>query len=282
MINAFLRYKTKNACGSVIQIKDILNSRKVLFALFTRYGDTIISLVVIREFVEKYPTKDYLILCPKQMKPYVNELLPNIKCISLNKRNWLDLMKIDNFLKKWLPDIGFNPWTNGIDSRYFLSYCNKYQLYADYSKPKKTNHYEKVRQYLNLNQKSWSIESLVLKPKYKQVLICPQSTDSNRSLSNKQLDEVISKIRTDFDCQNISIASMSIQYVRENCDSFMFQKTAKCSQNFIELLKRSDLVFCVDSAPLHISNALKKHVIAFFNSTSPKIVINSGDKLSIF
>ena len=60
MINAFLRHKTKKLSSSAIKLKDIQNANKVLFALFTRYGDTIIDLVVIQEFVEKYPSKDFL------------------------------------------------------------------------------------------------------------------------------------------------------------------------------------------------------------------------------
>ena len=58
MINAFLRHKVKNLSSSAIKLKDIQNANKVLFALFTRYGDTIIDLVVIQEFVEKHPSKD--------------------------------------------------------------------------------------------------------------------------------------------------------------------------------------------------------------------------------
>ena len=68
-------------------LKILNNSNKILFSIFTRYGDTIIDLVVIKEFINFYPDKKYLILCPRQMKPYVNELLPNIECLTVNKRN---------------------------------------------------------------------------------------------------------------------------------------------------------------------------------------------------
>ena len=71
MINSLLRHKTKSLSSSSIKLKDIQNAKKVLFALFTRYGDTIIDLVVIQEFVEKYPSKDYLILCPT----FIEEIL---------------------------------------------------------------------------------------------------------------------------------------------------------------------------------------------------------------
>ncbi|MBT4763416.1 hypothetical protein HOO14_00175, partial [bacterium] len=86
MINLFLKYKTKKINNSVPSIESIRGSKKILFSIFTRYGDTIIDLVAIEEFIELYPNKEYLVLCPRQMKPYVNELLPDIDCISLNKR----------------------------------------------------------------------------------------------------------------------------------------------------------------------------------------------------
>ena len=93
MINYFLRSKTKNLRSKPPSIDDIKTSKKILFSIFTRYGDTIIDLVVIKEFIECYPEKEYLILCPKQMKPYVSEFLPNTECIALNKRNMFEMIK---------------------------------------------------------------------------------------------------------------------------------------------------------------------------------------------
>ena len=282
MINFFLRYKTRNKNSSDLNIEDIHKANKIMFALFTRYGDTIIDLVIIKEFVEQNPSKEYLVLCPKQMEPYVNEFLPNLKCYSLNKRNWIDLFKIDLTLKKWQPDIGFNPWSNGIDSCYFLSYCKQYQFYKDYNRPEQVNHYQIIRRYLMLKEKKWKINSLQLRSKYKNVLICPESTDNSRSMSNRQLDKIIHKMKSEFDSHYISIASLSREYSRENCKSFIFSKTAKSSASFINLLNNNDLVVCADSAPLHIANALKKDVIAVFNSSNPNIVINSGDRLTFY
>jgi len=62
MINSFLRFKTKYVDSQSSKLKDIQKANKVLFSLFTRYGDTIIDLVVIKEFIEYYPDKEYLIL----------------------------------------------------------------------------------------------------------------------------------------------------------------------------------------------------------------------------
>ena len=132
MINFFLKYKMRHITSSPPTTEDIRKSRKILFSIFTRYGDTIIDLVVIKEFIECYPEKEYLILCPKQMKPYVSEFLPNTECIALNKRNMFEMIKVDKLLKKRMFNIGFNPWSNGLDSSYFISYSDKFLFYKDF------------------------------------------------------------------------------------------------------------------------------------------------------
>ncbi len=282
MINWFFQYKTKRLIDSEINVEDINKSKKILFCLFTRYGDTIIDLVVIQEFIEEHPDKEYVVLCPKQMKPYVDEIIPDIKCIGISKRNWIEIFKIDSLLKKWEPDIGFNPWSNGLESCYLLSYCKKYKFYKNFFKPKIINHYQIVRRYLNLKEKDWEIDKLVFKVNFKKILICPESTDTNRSISDNQLDQIINNFKLELDNPKITIASLSLEFIRDNTASFLFQKNAPSSQRFIKLLKGCDLIVCSDSAPLHIANALKKNVIAVFNSTSPEIVLNTGIKISFY
>ena len=198
MINAFLKFKTKKLNFSPPNIEDINNSNKILFSIFTRYGDTIIDLVVIKEFIKLYPNKDYLILCPRQMKPYVRELLPNIECLALNKRNFFDMLKVNKLLKKKKYDIGFNPWSNGLDSCYFISYCRKFLCYKDFKKPDVINHYQVVRKYLQLPEKDWVINSLNLNNIYQKILVCPQSTAIERSVSSDQLDKLLSDLVSNY------------------------------------------------------------------------------------
>jgi len=274
MINSFLHFKTKNVNSKMLELEDIQQASKVLFSLFTRYGDTIIDLVVIKEFIEHYPDKEYLILCPRQMKPYVNELLSNIECIALNKRNLFDMLKINRKLKKWQPDIGFNPWSNGLDSCYFLTYCKKFLCYKDYDRPEIINHYQVVRKYLQLLKKDWNIKKITLKDNYQQILICPQSTSADRSISNAKINELIVGFNKQDNHPKITIASMDKTHFRDECDQFIFSKSAKSSQNFINLVKRSDIVVCSDSGPLHIASALHKDIMALFIITEPKIVVN--------
>ena len=281
MINIFLRFKTQNVNSKALKLEDIQQANKVLFSLFTRYGDTIIDLVVIKEFIELYPNKEYLVLCPRQMKPYVNELLPNIECIALNKRNIFDMIRIDFKLKKWHPDVGFNPWSNGLDSCYFLTYCKYYQCYKDFDRPDVINHYQVVRRYLQLPEKEWEINELVLKQDYQRILVCPQSTDLTRAISSTQLNVLISDLKNKYQYAEITIASMDESNFRSGCNYFIFRKSAASSQQFIDLVKRSDFVISSDSGPLHIALALNKDVLAFFCSTSPDIVVKSGAYLKV-
>ncbi len=281
MINSFLHLKTKNTNNQSPELIDIQKANKVLFSLFTRYGDTVIDLVVIKEFVEQYPDKEYLILCPRQMQPYVRELLPNIECIALNKRNLFDMFKINRQLKRWQSDIGFNPWSNGLDSCYFLTYCKYYQCYKDFDRPDVINHYQVVRRYLHLPEKEWKINKIILRQDYQKILLCPQSTDLSRAMSSTQLDELILDLNDKYQGAEITIASMDKSHFRDECKSFLFKKSAKSSQKFIDLVKKSDLVVSSDSGPLHIVLALNKDVLAFFFSTKPEIVVKSDSHLKV-
>ncbi len=282
MINYFLRFKTKDIDDKALELESIQQANKILFSLFTRYGDTIIDLAIIQEFIKKYPDKNYLVLCPKQMKPYVNELLPGIKCIAINKRNLFDMLKVNLKLKKWRPDVGFNPWSNGLDSCYFLTYCKKYLCYKDFDRPSLINHYQVVRRYLQLPEQEWKMNELNLKQDYKKILICPQSTDLTRAISTSGLDELILDLNDKYQNPEIIIASMDESHFRDECNHFLFRKLAKSSQKFIDLVKQSDLIISSDSGPLHIALAMKKDVLVFFCTTSPEVVVKSGSFLKIY
>ena len=281
MINYFLKYKMKKIISSPPNIDDIKKSSKILFSIFTRYGDTIIDLVVIKEFIECYPEKEYLILCPRQMKPYVSELLPTIECIAFNKRNLFEMLKVNKLLKRRKYDIGFNPWSNGLDSDYFISYCDKFLFYKDFDKPEIINHYQVVKQYLKLPEKDWLINEITLKESYQKILICPQSTDLDRSISINKLNELLSDLEQRYQSSEITIAFIDKEYYREGYNNFIFSKTAQSSKKFIDLVKENELLVCCDSAPLHIALAMNKDLMAIFRISSPDNVVKSESSLSV-
>tara|TARA_B110000008_G_scaffold278877_1_gene323959 strand:+ start:2483 stop:3331 length:849 start_codon:yes stop_codon:yes gene_type:complete len=281
MINYFLRHKTKNITSEPPNINDIKKSNKILFSIFTRYGDTIIGLMIIKEFIKKHPNKEYLIICPKQMEPYVKEFLPSIKCMAFNKRNLFEMSKVIKFLKNESFDIGFNPWSNGIDSCYFISFCKKFLFYKDFHRPSLINHYQVVRRYLMLPEKEWKIDELCLQENYTKILICPHSTDPNRNLPVEKMNQIIFELKNTYSSSEIVIASMDTSYFRNDCQKFVFEKTVHSSKRFLELMKQSSLIVCSDSGPLHIALALKKNLIAKMISTEPHVVINTGSRLII-
>ena len=281
MINYYLKNKTQKIISVPPSLADINDSKKILFSIFTRYGDTIIDLMIIKEFLTKYPNKEYLIICPKQMEPYVNEFLPNLKCKAFNKRNLFEIAKVIKLLKNERFDIGFNPWSNGLDSCYFISFCKKFLFYKDFDRPSIINHYQIVRRYLMLPEKDWKINELSLQENYTKILICPYSTDLNRNLPIKKMDQIIFELQNTYNHPEIVIASMDKSYFRDGCKKFMFEKSVHSSMRFLELMKQSSLIVCSDSGPLHIALALKKDLLAFMISTDPKIVINTGSHLII-
>ena len=283
MINWLLEKKTNIKKESPSHILKIESNSRVLFSLFTRYGDTIISAAVIKEFIEKYRHVECLVICPHQMKPYLDELLPNVKCIGVNKRNLFDLFKIINFLKKWKPDIGYNPWSTGHESCFFLTFCKKFFCYKNFHKPALINHYDVVRLYLSLKRPKWSINHIEHKEKLKSVLICPQSTDCDRSMEADELDRILIELKNK-ENPKVTIAAMDRSFSREFYDFFPFMKTLKSSSEFIKCIKKHDMIIAVDSAPLHIALAFDKPLVAFFYTTEESIVVNSKASLinSIF
>ena len=125
------------------------------------------------------------------------------------------------------------------------------------------------------------INKLVLKKSYQNILICPQSTDTNRNLPDFQLDKLILDFNKMYHKPEITIASMDKSDFRDGCNKFILKKTANSSEQFIDLIKKSALVVCPDSGPLHIALALKKDLLAFMRITFPDVVINSGSCLII-
>ena len=281
MINYYLKYKTRKISSMPPSLDDIKESGKILFSIFTRYGDTIIDLIIVKEFVKKYPNKDYLIICPKQMAPYVNEFLPNLKCKAFNKRNLFEMAKVIKLLKNERFDIGFNPWSNGLDSCFFVSLCKKFLFYKDFDRPSNINHYQVVRRYLQLPEKKWKVNDLSLQENYTKILICPHSTDSKRSLPIEKMNQIIFELQNTYNRPEIVIASMDKSYFRDDCQKFIFEKSYHSSRQFLKLMRESSLVVCSDSGPLHIALALKKDLLAFMISTDPKIVINTESYIII-
>ena len=61
MIKYLIRTRLKNhqdGC-EIIDSYDIENAKKIIFSVFSRYGDAIISFKLINKFIEQYKDKKY-------------------------------------------------------------------------------------------------------------------------------------------------------------------------------------------------------------------------------
>lgn len=270
-----------------INLTDIINSKKILFSVFTRYGDGIISFQIIKEFIKKYPEKFYTIITPVQQVPYIKEILrdyKNIRIISYNKKNPFNLYQITTFLKKENFDLGFNPWSFGEDSKYFISFAKKQKFYKDFSDYQKytkiDNLYDRIREYLFLpiNKKKQIINFDISNLKKKTIILAPFSTDITKNLSIKNIDTIIKK----FNRSNIILAlPKDKSNYKFNVKKFIFYKNKQNSEKFLQLMKESDIFIGVDSGPLHLAIALNKPSIAIFGPTAPQTILNNNQKIKI-
>lgn len=262
-----------------ISKNDIENSKTILFSVFTRYGDGIIAFVIIKEFILKYMNKNYILITTLQHYPYAKEILKdlNIEIRYFNKKNPLSLFFLTKYLKKKNIDLGFNPLSFGDDSIYFTLFAKKYSIFKYVNKfSENINHYDKVRIYFNLEpQKEIKIINFKIKKDMK-VLIAPFSTEYSRSLSIENI-----KFLQNYFKNHILALPKDKRKNFKNNNLFIFEKSKKSSQKFINLLKEVDLFIGVDSGPLHIALALNKQCIGIFGPTAPSIVLNNEQKIKI-
>lgn len=250
----------------------------VFFAVFTRYGDTLIDIEVIRELLEKHPHIKGLVFTPPQMVPYFRELLPMTRVIPLKKRNPVSITRGLIALGNKRFDIGYNPWSQGHESCYFISRCKHFSCFKTHPLPeiKESNLYDRIRLYMSLPSRQWKLNTFTLANEYQQILLCPQTTNPDKDLDVDLLKYTAETLKERYPNATMMIAAMDTSFFIDGYDSYQFKKNASSSQRFIDLMKASDLVICADSAPMHLATILDKDNIAFFFSTRPEVVMNSG------
>jgi ADP-heptose:LPS heptosyltransferase len=276
LINKLFEIGAGKATPRPYSASDIESARTIFFALFTRYGDTIIDIKVIRELISRHPDKSYTAFAPRQMIPYLNELTPEIRVIPFNKRNLFDLIRGLSYLIFNQPDIGFNPWSQGHESCYLISRCRRYSCFKSHPLTYDMNIYERARLYMELQATHWHLQNINLASDYRNILICPQTTNPDKDLDGDLLDHTIRELKKAFPQAALTIAAMHERYMREGCQTFLFRKKAESSRSFIDLMNGSDLVVCADSAPMHLAQITGKDNIAMFFATRPELVLDAG------
>jgi len=271
--------KTQDRAGEITP-QDLDQAQKVVFALFARYGDVIISLSVIKEFIKKYPDKKYFLVTSHQMSPYAQRLLDDqVTVMSFNKRrNPIRLMKIVALLKREKIDLGFNPWSSGNEAKFITSYARKFDFYTGFQGI--SNLYDRVRDYLGLPHEdrmmpAWNLDNV------NHIVICPFSTAVAKSLVNGDLHNLLQQVRQRFPGAAITIAvpPPEAQHLKGREKIFVFRKTRAASQAFLNLLEKADLVISVDAGPLHLADKLGLRTIGIFGPTTPQGVLDRATRV---
>ncbi|WP_459978835.1 glycosyltransferase family 9 protein [Nautilia lithotrophica] len=172
-----------------------------------------------------------------------------------------------NKLYKLHPDLAFNPFSWSDESEFFITFAKKFSFFKNQKFYFYDNYYNIMRKYLKLELKQ--IKLYDIKYDFKNILICPESSENRRSLTIEQIKFLINKYKD----KHITLAVNKKIKINENINQFLFSK--KNSKEFLNLIKKSDIIMCVDSAPLHIAMLYDKQIIAFFSSSSPRRVLNS-------
>ncbi len=287
LINKFYELRgSKFLADCNITKQDLYDSKIVLFSMFSRYGDFFGTLKVIDEFIKIYGDKKLIFVVPPQFKPYIKSLLPNAIAIGVNKRNPIDLINAIAKLKKFKPDLGFNPWSHGSESEYFISFAKKFKFYTNdhrCSPPYTENLYDKPRLYLDVEIPQWRYEKLQLKEHYKTIIICPESSDIEKSLSHENIYKLLNFISV-FKPNKIEIAASEKffkDFKSKNISKLLLGRSKGASLSFLKSMQNADLVITTDSGPMHLSHVLDKPMIAYFSKTTPEGALNSGSKVII-
>jgi len=258
-----------------IGLDDIQVAQKIFFAVFSRYGDGIISFKVIREFIGLYPDKEYLLFTTNQLVPYAKEILgEKVEVIGVNKRNPFSLVSSLLKLKNFDADLGFNPWSHGDDAEFFISFAKKYSVFKRFKKWEKSdNLYARVREYLRLEPKTLSNSAQTLPKSAKNIVLAPFSTDLTKSLDKEMTKELITKLKELYKDAKITVCGFKNELKGvDGLHKFYFSKSS--SDEFLKLLKSSDLFVGVDAGPLHIANATYIKTIGIFGPTAPETIVD--------
>ncbi len=269
-----------NAAGNArLSAEEIARAPSVLFAVFARYGDSVITFKLLRAFAHAYPDKKYLLITSPQALPYAKAILPEIiECIGFDKhRDLFGLWCLTRRLKRAPFDIGFNPWSHGQESEYFISFAkrfNTYGAFADY--PRTHNLYDRARAYLGLPEKQAALTGKI-PAQAKRILISPFSTDVRKSLNQDDLKKLVAWLGKRYPEANLALALFPEEGAKVGdlpLARFHFGKSRKRSRAFLELVKGSDLFVGVDAGPLHLADALGIPSVGIFGPTAPETILD--------
>lgn len=287
MINRLIEWRV--ACqlqkNRKIEPVQVDRARSILFSVFSRYGDGIIAFKIIREFIARYPDKNYHLVTSHQLRPYAEALLDHrVSILSVRKRNPFQLLRTVAELKQADFDLGFNPWGSRGESEFFLTFAQGFFTFSSLKFRLTDNLYYRTRHYLGLPLPEAVKPVAALPPRVHRIVVCPFSTDIYKSLGTAEVAALLAWLNHKFPGARVILCLTPGEEERKtgkslSADYFLFGKSEARSRQFLHLVQESDLFVGVDAGPLHLADALGKPGFALFGPTAPEASLDAASHM---
>lgn len=275
MLKILMKHRLRKMGPASHQItrEEIQRSSKILFAVFSRYGDAIASFKVISEFIGLNPDKTFFILTSPQLSPYAKEIITgNVDLSYVNRRrNPFKFFRIIRKLKREKIDLGLNPLAWGMDSEFFITFAKAFSSFKEVCRrPLHYNLYDSVREYLLMPEKEANLRPPTF-DKVRHIVLAPSSTEIRKSLDRNDVATLIGQLKDRFSNPDITVALPASDWTNAHgVKKFKLGKAIKNSQEFLKLVKSADLFVGVDAGPLHLADALGVRAIGIFGPNAPE------------
>ena len=180
-------------------------------------------------------------------------------------------------LKREPFDIGFNPWSHGQESEYFISFAKRFHAYGAFADFPLDAQSLRPRACLSrvATKTRGAYRKNPVQPK--RILISPFSTDVRKSLNADDLKKLVAWLGKRYENASLALALFPEEDAKVGdlpLARFYFGKSRKRSRAFLELVKGSDLFVGVDAGPLHLADALGIPSIGIFGPTAPETILD--------